>query len=513
MNRNKLIILSILLLALFLRIYDLGSESLWIDEGFSIRVAKLNLVQIIEQTSWDTHPPLHFIILHCWINIFGDSEFSTRFLSVIFGFFAIFMMYRVGTLIFNKNTGILASLLLSVSVFHIHYSQEVRMYGLMALLALCSMYFFIKLLEERNYTTSISYIVFSTLLMYTHVYGFFIIIAQNIYLLTLFLLSKEEYKLNFRRWILFQLLLVVLYIPWINILINQILQVQSGFWIHRYPLHTQISYIFIKYSGSLLLLLFFLLLSPISTVSFERIKGNFNRKNVFKSIESYSWNVSFSNANSIYLLLVWLFTLHILPFIISQFSAPIYLCRCTIAASLAFYILIARGIENINNKYIKIITIILVIGFSLGSVGKYYTEVNKEQWREVANYIDLNAEKGDLLLFNAGFCIENVFDYYSKRTDLKKKPFPKITEDMKRKPFRGRKRAFAEKDINELGPTVKGYNRTWLVLCHNSDQKGLIKEALSEFYNLSYHKEYVGVNEYASIDLSLFIKSDQDNNH
>ena len=37
--------------------------------------------------------------------------------------------------------------------------------------------------------------------------------------------------------------------------------------------------------------------------------------------------------------------------------------------------------------------------------------------------IDTNAQPGDLLLFNPGCCQKNIFDYYSKRTDLIKKPF------------------------------------------------------------------------------------------
>ncbi len=109
LTKNELILLAILSLGLFLRIYDLASESLWFDEGYFIALAKLDLFQIVEKGSQTSHPPLYYIILHYWINLFGDSEFSTRFLSVIFGFFAIFMIYKVGSLICDKEVGILSS--------------------------------------------------------------------------------------------------------------------------------------------------------------------------------------------------------------------------------------------------------------------------------------------------------------------------------------------------------------------------------------------------------------------
>lgn len=87
------------------------------DEATSIKFANLNLYKIVEEKSQsDTHPPLYYI----WINLFGDTEFSASFLSVIFGFFVIFMIYKVGTLIFDKEVGMLSSLILGLSVFHIY---------------------------------------------------------------------------------------------------------------------------------------------------------------------------------------------------------------------------------------------------------------------------------------------------------------------------------------------------------------------------------------------------------
>lgn len=476
LTRNELILLAILSLGLFLRIYDLASESLWFDEGYSIRVAHLNLPQIVEDCSQDAHPPLYYIILHYWINLFGDSEFSTRFLSVIFGFFAIFMIYKVGSLIFDKEVGILSSLILGLSVFHIHYSQEVRMYSLVSLLTLLSIYFFIKLLEKRSLIVSTGYILSSILLIYTHAYGLFIIMGQNIYLVALFLLSKGVYKLNFGRWILLQAILVALFAPWIRTLIGRISEVQNGWWL-PVPSTLTIIHTFFIYSGrSALLLFLFIILSYITIITIFPI-----------SLTILKVFYEKPNPNKIYLLLAWLLTTIALPFIISQFSQPVYRYRCTIGASLAFYLLVAYGIRNIKYTYAKLVIITIVIVFSLVNVWGYYTEVNKEQWRNVANYIDTNAQPGDLLLFSPGYCQKNVFDYYSKRTDLIKKPFIQGTfMDVV-----GRKVSVDEL-TKELKLNVEGYNRVWVVVWQGFDRKGLIKKTLSESYNLLYDKKYVG---------------------
>lgn len=483
--KNKLILLlGILFIGLFLRVYDLGNESIWLDEGYSIRYANLNLPQIISLQD-NGLPPLYYIILHWWIHLFGDSEFSIRFPSVIFGFFAILMIYKIGSQIFDKDVGVLSSLLLGLSIFHIHYSQEARTYSLSVLLTLLSMYFFMKLLKKRSHIALIGYILFSILLMYSHVFGLFIIISQNIYLFTLFLLSKEDYKLNLKKWILIQTVLIALFAPWIKSLIIQVLEVaKSSSPSIPVPSIRSIINSFSTYSGSRLLMLLFLILSSFSIISYEKTNGNTDWKNFFKSVESYCWKIRFLNTNKIYLLLAWLLTPIILPFIISRFSTPIYYTKYTIVASVAFYLLVAKGISSISHKYVKSIIISVIIAFSFLYVWEYYTKINKEQWKDVANYIDTNAKNEDLLLFNSVSCKDLVFDYYSKRTDLIKKGFPAKT------------RYVNEENIKELGPTVEGYNRAWLILSHSRDKKGLITKTFIESYNLSYHKQYKGIEVY-----------------
>jgi hypothetical protein len=319
--------------------------------------------------------------------------------------------------------------------------------------------------------------------MYTHIYGLFIIAAENIYIVTLFLFSKENYKLNFRVWILMQAILIALFTPWIDALTKRIMHVETGgFWIPVPSIHSIVE-TFITYSNSKLLLSLFIILSSFSVVTYEKTTDNIYWKDLLKSIKSYQLDIRFSNANRIYLLLVWLLIPIILPFIISRFSTPIYWDRYTIGASLAFYLLVAAGIRNIGHKYVKLAIIGIIIVFSLVSVRGYYTTVNKEQWRDVANYIDTNAKHGDLILFNAYYC-QKPFDYYSKRTDLTKKPFPEKTRDVN------------EENIKKLEPTLEGYNRVWLILAESGDSKGLIKKTLSESYNLSYGNKYVQVEVY-----------------
>lgn len=137
---------------------------------------------IVEASNTDNNFPTYYLIMHYWVSLFADSEFSLRFPSALAGLLAVLAMYKVGSLLFGRGVGLTASLILALSPFHIQYSQEARVYSLMALLALVSFYCFVKVLRERKRAAQTGYVLSTLALMYSHVYGLFIVLAQNLYL-------------------------------------------------------------------------------------------------------------------------------------------------------------------------------------------------------------------------------------------------------------------------------------------------------------------------------------------
>jgi len=489
--KNILPAVVVLLLGLSLRIYGLSTESLWIDEGTSIQLARSSLAHIIENRSQSVNPPLYFIVLHYWVRLFGQSEFSIRLPSVIFGSLAIPMIYKLGRLIFDKRIGILSGFLLATSLFHINYSQEARGFSLMAVLALISMYFFVKLLGDRSLTSLIGYVCASILLMYTHFYGLLIILVQDIFFVSTIIFSNNERKSNFREWILTQGLLAVLYTPWIGFLITQMIGIQDGYWIPT-PTAASILLTFLAYAAkSRALLLCFLGLSLLAVLAPRRTVEKPNPKTRLESANGSPRTIGLSDTAKIWLLVLWLAVPIVLPFVVSQLTTPIYYTRYTIAASLAFYILIAKGVQEIPNRTLKSMVIASLIIFSLPNISGYYTRVDKQQWRDLADYMHKNAETGDLILFNAGGIKDSAFAYYFDRDDLTQKPYSldidPATEDTSSDRHKG---------TEGLEATVRGYDRVWLVLAHSNDRQGIIKNKLGELYYLAYQHQYVGIELY-----------------
>jgi len=488
-TKYSVALLTIVLIGLLFRVYHLGTQSIWLDEAFSVALAKMTVPQMVQATAADVHPPLYYFLLHYWIIVFGTSESAVRLLSVLFGVLAIPMIYVVGRQLFNREAGLVGALILALSSFNIYYSQETRMYSLMALLALLSMYFFWRFLQQSNLVSLVGYILSTTLLVYTHYYGWFVVIAQNIYVVTLLVLSKHRaYRL--REWAVLQAIVVALFVPWMVVLVNQIFRRAA---LLAPPtadilIYTFSSYsgAFTSYSGKALLLAVFLLLSVLSLFAYQKVHGVMDWKAPLKALESYSWEVRFQDPTTVYFLLVWLLSIIMIPFVISRFvSNPIYQALYTIAASVAFYLLVARGILNINGRYTKLAVMGIVVVLSVANLQAYYSSITKPQAREAISLIDANANSGDVVLVSPSYQSYE-WNYYNNRTDVA----VKLLDSLGATPSNDSR----EIQIKEIQSDVLGNDRVWFL--ESTSGANFTLSVLNQSHANTYIKSYYGYRVY-----------------
>ena len=207
------IIILIILSGAFLRFYDLGGKSLWYDEIFELHVSSRNITYITRSVH-PLHSPLNQIINHFFL-AWGKNEFNLRFSAALWGILGIWAIYLVGTIFFGRKEGAISAFLLALSSYHIRYSQEARMYTLVVLTALLSIYFFWRALENNERKAWFGYIIFTTLSLYTHLSVFFIIFSQLIFVclsLLFGLFTGKKQPLKGRGWWFFFSLVFILLI-------------------------------------------------------------------------------------------------------------------------------------------------------------------------------------------------------------------------------------------------------------------------------------------------------------
>lgn len=386
----------ILTAAAIARFLFLGDHSLWLDELFSIRYAHLDLGTLISQVAAaDNHPPLYYVLLHFWIQPFGDSEFAVRSLSAAFGAFSALVVYGLGVALYDQRVGTFAALIFALSKFSIYASQEARMYTLLPLLAAVSVYCFWKVIHKPGPANAIGYVVATALLLYTHSYGVFIVFGQNAFLLILLLLNAHrDLKLTPMRWAGLQAGVFVLFLPWISVLAARMIHLQSeGFWVNQ-PTMMTVAGTFSEFSSSgpllriLLMLLVAMSLAPLSTL-LMRSRDAASAQNALQLADSRATLLLFS----------CLLTPVALPFVISQISTPIYVNRAVGVGFFAFCLLAGRGLSAIKWRPASLALLLVVMTLSVYRLTtKGYVHGDQPQYRELANYVTAKAPPATLIV-------------------------------------------------------------------------------------------------------------------
>ncbi|HEU5102193.1 MAG TPA: glycosyltransferase family 39 protein [Roseiflexaceae bacterium] len=104
---------------------------------------------LVDLPRLDPHPPLHYLMLQAMIGLGGD-EWQLRLPSALAGIVCIGLVYALGAELFDRQTGRLSALVLSLSPLHIWYAQEARMYALVAMLTLAAGLFAARALRSNR---------------------------------------------------------------------------------------------------------------------------------------------------------------------------------------------------------------------------------------------------------------------------------------------------------------------------------------------------------------------------
>lgn len=403
-NLSSLYLSVILILGIFLRFYHLDKASLWFDEAGTILKAtesKGMFSSLLAQN----HPLAFFeIFVYYWSKI-GNSEFILRLPSAIFGVIGILFIFFLGRLIFDNKTGLISAFILSISPFHIHYSQEIRMYAFIVLFSTLSVYSFVKLLKTSKDIYVISYIFFNILNIYIHPLTIYLLLSQ----LFFFLLFIKKYKILLRKWFASHILIFCSILYWL-INIKDGLDIKTHWWVSK-PGLKSIFFTFKNFSIGynagkevyLCLTIIFLLLAVYGIIKRKDKKEEFA------------------------LLSICLLFPILMVFISSQFKSY-YLDRYFIPFSIFYYILIGKGLSCVKNIYIGLMLIVITISTGI-SLKNYYNNflpssvyerlgiTMKQGHREAANYIIKNFQKGDIVFHTC----ENTtlpFEYYFDRNNI-----------------------------------------------------------------------------------------------
>ncbi|OYT69787.1 MAG: hypothetical protein CFK52_12995 [Chloracidobacterium sp. CP2_5A] len=225
---GRLFWLGVLPLALGLRLWGIETQNLWLDELYSIDVARKPLIEIVQCAAADVHPPLFYFVLKAWMRLFGDSALATRSLSAVASVAALVSAFRLIAQRYGGGVALTAALLMSVSAHQIFFAQEARMYALVMALVLGAARGYARWRETGAERGLAIYFWCSLAALYCHYFAALAVLAFNAH----FLLSalgprRAGTRRQARRWLGAQGAMALLYAPWVEVIIAQMQRGQA----------------------------------------------------------------------------------------------------------------------------------------------------------------------------------------------------------------------------------------------------------------------------------------------
>jgi mannosyltransferase len=147
--------------------------SFWMDEGLSVGISSHALTDIPGVLRQDGSPPLYYLLLHVWMDVFGRSETAVHWFSLTAALLTIPVAMWAGWSLWGKRAGYVGAVLCALIPFLTAYGEEARMYALMALLALLSTAFFLHAFVYRRRGYLVGFAIGQALMLYTHSWGIF----------------------------------------------------------------------------------------------------------------------------------------------------------------------------------------------------------------------------------------------------------------------------------------------------------------------------------------------------
>lgn len=337
----------------------------------------------------DTSPPLYYILLNGWTRVLGTGDASLRLFSVLWALACFPLIWSIATRLGGRGTAIATCILFTVSPYCVYYSREGRMYSLLLLLTLGTVWLTLRIWDRGPGARRLALWVLAGVAgLLTHYFFLFFWLSVIFWL--------QLYPGSFPRRLsgAGAILIALLVLPWYIHLPESLAQWRaSGYWLTLLPpgyhpikvlllpmsfLHVNTiwegrKFLYWGYSAV------FLLLAVAAIPKLMR--------SIFSPPRSLLW--------------FWLLgpCLGMVIFDLLRGTYVSVVSRYAMVAMPAACLLVGLALENLTYR-LRFVFIALIASLCLVGVGSIY-RADYQQYPEVAKLLASQADESDLILVNS----------------------------------------------------------------------------------------------------------------
>ncbi|MEH2367582.1 glycosyltransferase family 39 protein [Nostoc sp.] len=253
----KFLVISLIGLGIFFRFTHLGKKVYWYDEtATSLAISGHSLAEVKQEffsnldnnegvipvitldkyqrinpdrtvadtvryliTSDPQHPPLYYVMVRLWAQVFGDLPAGVRSLSAVISLLVFPSVYWLCLELFESSlVGWLGMAVMAVSPLQVFFAQDAREYGLWMVTILVSSAALLRAMRRESYLSWAVYALALALGLYTHLLTVMVAIAHGIYVV---IRQKFRFHKTLRNYLLSSIAACLMFLPWLTVLITK----------------------------------------------------------------------------------------------------------------------------------------------------------------------------------------------------------------------------------------------------------------------------------------------------
>ncbi len=410
-------IVALVALAVLLRLYHLGFQSLWFDEITTIMFSSGdNIKELLARIATDVHPPLYYLSIHFWTQLFPVTESGLRAFSAVASLASLGCFYVIAGVLTSSQSRAIASLIAVTSLYQIWFAQEARSYSLISLLTLLYALSYLEFISQPKLKSAAIHGVLAALLLYTNYVSVFLFLPFAIHALFVGRQSKSQQRTILLNGVISMAIALLLYLPWLVQAHASYNQVAGNYWIGRPTVGDllRLGPILLNYTGAIPELKAFATVFAFSFFSLLALQSRFAVFTPSMSVASRNDAAKNIVPAPKLLLFLWLIVPPLATFFVSLYGSHIFYFKPLIISSFALYLLLGDLISRLPRLNFQITLLALIIAFSGANYNWYYNAYHKEEWRNVTAYIEPKSAPIDEFIFDepAG---KLPFDHYYRQ--------------------------------------------------------------------------------------------------
>jgi uncharacterized membrane protein len=484
-----LILLALTALAAALRYSQLGQESFSYDETWTALWALRPVGSLLRAVA-----PLPHLVAHLCLSL-GRSEFVLRLGPAFAGVLLIPAAYLLGRTLYGRRAGLIAAGLLTVSVYAIYRSQELRFYAWQMLFSTLTLYFLLRGLDRGRWRDWAGFALTTALNLYSHPYALLVLASEGLYTLAVLLPelflslkgqpvgARERLSAAVRRLAspaTAALVALAAFGPgWGHLLALK----RSPTWgVDSAP--TLAGLVGTAWASS-----------RVATWTYElpgSLLGLGHPALLWAIFALFFVGLLSSSRRQMVLSLLWFL---VPPLVLSLLKVRFYYRYLSYFLPL-FLLVVAHGIDTLaatirpsrrRGPVLALLAVLVAIP-NLVQIPAYYREAQIRQWREAIQFVEAHRQPGDLVLVTLNFSLwepSEPFDWYRTVPDseLPWQFFPEgsILED--------------PAQLDDLPALTRGHPRVWFLFSAlDPDGEPAIVAAMEDQFRLVQRQEFLYLN-------------------